>query len=181
MADRSSQGGHRLFLAIWPGDDVRAALADAVDATPLFEGAGRRVPTAKYHLTLHFLGAWRDYPDDVIERTRTAAASLAPLAFHLVVDRAGGFRDARVGWLAPSGNSGLDALWSDLRRALDAADVPYRAHERFSPHVTVLRDVRATLHDASVAPISWPVEDFVLVHSHDGRYDVIDRWPLAAS
>ena len=45
--------------------------------------------------------------------------------------------------------------------------------------MTVRRDIRARLADIPVAPISWSVDDFVLVHSHDGVYDVLQRWPLA--
>lgn len=182
MTDRSRRAdtGHRLFFALWPTDEVRAALAQAVEASPLLRDAGRRVAPAKYHVTLHFLGGWAHMPDEVLERARAAAAKSRCAPFHLVVERAGGFQGARVGWLAPSGNSGLDALWSDLGRVLEAADVPRRAHDRFAPHVTVARDVRGRLGEAAVDPISWPVEDFVLVHSHDGRYDPIGRWPLVA-
>ncbi|GGZ59850.1 hypothetical protein GCM10008101_12110 [Lysobacter xinjiangensis] len=181
MTDRSRHAGagHRLFFGLWPGDEVRAALAQALDASALLRDAGRRVSPAKYHITLHFLGGWATLPHDVLERASGAAATLRCAPFHLVVERAGGFHGARVGWLAPSGNSGLDALWSDLRRALDEAGVRYRAHEPFAPHVTVARNVRGRLEEASVDPISWPVEDFVLVHSHDGRYDIVGCWPLA--
>lgn len=174
-------GAHRLFFALWPGDEVRDALARTVEAVPAFRDAGRRVAVPKYHLTLHYLGGWPRFPEDVAASARDAAGALAARCFHLVVDHAGAFRGARVGWLAPSGNSGLDALWSELRRALEDAGVPCRAHERFSPHVTVLREVRGRVAETPVDAVSWPVEDFVLVHSHDGRYDVIDRWPLAAA
>lgn len=172
-------GAHRLFFALWPGDDVRDALARAARGVDLFRDTGRRVAPDKYHLTLHFVGNWSSRPDGIVDRARTAAASIAARGFHLVVDHAGAFRGARVGWLAPSGNSGLDALWAQLRRALDDAGVPRQAHERFSPHITVLRDLRTPVPETGIAPISWPVDDFVLVHSHDGGYEVIDRWPLA--
>lgn len=171
---------HRLFFALWPPAPVRNALAAAAQGVRAFDGAGRPVPAAKYHLTLHFLGGWPTMPEDVIERVRAAVQSVRGRAFHLVVDRAGGFREARVGWLAPAGNSGLDALWSELRRALDEAGVVRRADARFTPHVTVLRGMRAEPACVDVPPVSWPVDGFVLVHSHDGRYEVIERWPLDA-
>lgn len=174
----STGGGHRLFFALWPGEDVRAALARAASGVSMFDG-GRRVAPEKLHLTLHFLGGWAARPEAVIGDAVTAASTIAARAFHLVVDRAGGFHGARVGWLAPAGNSGLDALWSDLRRVLDEAAVPCRGQPRFAPHVTVCRDMRTRLPERPVDPISWPVDGFVLVHSHDGRYDVLQRWPLA--
>ena len=169
---------HRLFFALWPDDTVRAALAFAAAAVDSFEKAGRRTPAAKYHLTLHFLGACPAPPEAMVARCRQAAAAVDCSGFHLVVDHAGAFARARVGWLAPAGNSGLDALWSALAHALDDAGVARRESETFSPHVTVVRGFGGPLEDAPVDPVSWPVQDFVLVHSHGGRYEVIGRWPL---
>jgi 2'-5' RNA ligase len=173
-------GGHRLFFALWPADEARAAFAHAATGVPAFED-GRLTADEKLHLTLHFLGGWASFPDEVVARASYAACTVRARAFHLVIDHAGSFAGARVGWLAPSGNSGLDALWSDLGRALDAAGIARRAQPRFAPHITVRRDIRAALGDIPIDPISWPVDAFVLVHSHDGRYDVIDRWMLAAT
>ncbi len=171
---------HRLFFALWPDDALRDAMAGAVETVEPFRDAGRKVDPAKYHVTLHFLGGWRELPDDVVARCREAAGAVEASAFHLVIDHAGSFARSRVGWLAPSGNSGLDALWSALGHALDERSVDHRAHDTFSPHVTVLRDLARRMDDVPVDPLSWPVESFVLLHSHGGRYEVIDRWPLAA-
>ena len=178
MMDRhDTGGGHRLFFALWPSDELRPDLAAAAGRVHAFTD-GRRVADEKLHLTLHFLGGWSRFPRDVASRAADAASSVRARAFHLVIDHAGTFEGARVGWLAPSGNSGLDALWSGLGRALDAADIALRAQPRFTPHVTVRRGIRIVLEDVAVDPISWPVDGFVLVHSHDGRYDVLDRWAL---
>lgn len=174
-------GTHRLFFALWPDDALRALLLRAVGRVSGFEAAGRRVDPAKYHLTLHFLGGWDARPQRVVERCESAAASVECAGFHLVVDHAGGFRKARVGWLAPAGNSGLDALWSALGHALDEAGVPRQAGDIFSPHVTVLRGLSRSVAEEAIEPLSWPVDDFALVHSHAGRYDLIGRWPLRAA
>jgi 2'-5' RNA ligase len=176
-ATPTTGGGHRLFFALWPDDAVRDALARAADSVPAF-AHGRRLTDAKLHLTLHFLGGWPQRADDVIARASAAAARVRARPFHLVVDHAGSFTGARAGWLAPQGNSGLDALWSDLGRGLDDARVPRRSAPQFVPHVTVRRDIRERLSDIPVQPISWSVDDFVLVHSHDGVYDVLAHWPL---
>lgn len=170
---------HRLFFALWPDEGLRGSLHAAVDTVAGFAGRGRPVSPSKYHLTLHFLGGWPELPHAVADGARRAADGVQAGAFHLVVDHAGGFARSRVGWLAPTGNSGLDALWSALGHRLDEENMPCRRAETFSPHVTVLRAVRGRLAEAPIAPLSWPVEDFVLVHSHAGRYDVIRRWPLA--
>lgn len=177
----SPRDPHRLFFALWPADALRDAMRGATDRVAAFRGTGRRIDPAKYHLTLHFLGSLPELPDALIERCRVAAGQVDCSGFHLVIDHAGGFPGARVGWLAPSGNSGLDALWSALGQALDEAGVQRRGAERFSPHVTVLRGLAGRMREVPVEPLSWPVEDFVLVHSHDGRYDVVGRWPLRAA
>ena len=180
MTDRPHAGdAHRLFFALCPADEPRAAIVHAADGVSEFAN-GRRVADEKLHLTLHFLGGWAAWPEDVAQRASKAAATVGARAFHLVVDRAGSFERAGVGWLAPSGNSGLDALWSDLGRALGDAGIARRAPPRFVPHVTVRRGIRNALSDIPIDPISWPVDDFALLHSHDGRYDVIERWALAA-
>jgi len=181
MTDSTPHGGsHRLFFALWPADDVRSALAQAADRVAQF-ACGRRTATSKLHLTLHYLGNWADPREVLLARASAAADAVQARAFHLVIDHAGSFVAARVGWLAPAGNSGLDALWSDLGRALGEAGVTSDAQTHFSPHVTVRRDIRSRLPSIATDPISWPVQDFVLVHSHDGRYDVLARWPLAAA
>lgn len=169
---------HRLFLALWPDEEVRAALDHAADGVEAFRGQGRRVAATKLHITLHFFGGSSDGPAVVIDRVRAAVSGVHARGFHLVIDHAGSFDGARVGWLAPGGNSGLDALWSDLGHALDAAGLETRRYARFSPHVTVVRAFRGQVADVPVAPVSWPVQDFVLVHSHGGRYEVVERWPL---
>ncbi|TZF87702.1 RNA 2',3'-cyclic phosphodiesterase [Cognatilysobacter lacus] len=167
----------RLFFALWPPDEVRSALASAADGIAAF-GAGRRVAQAKLHLTLHFLGGWTSGVEHRIERACAAASNVRGRAFELRVDHAGAFPGARVGWLAPAGSVGLDALWLDIRVALDQGAVPYRPQPHFAPHITVRRGVRARVPDAPIEAITWPVDAFVLVHSHDGRYDVLARWPL---
>lgn len=169
---------HRLFFALWPDDDLRAAMATAVDGIPAFRGVGRRVDPAKYHVTLHFLGGWAEMPADVVAACGEAAAAVQASALHLVVDHAGSFARSRVGWLAPGGNSGLDALWSELGHALRERDVDYRESETYSPHVTVLRNLSRPVEVVPIDPLSWPVDDFVLVHSHGGRYEILERWTL---
>lgn len=172
-------GEHRLFFALWPDDVVRGALAAAVDAVADVDTGARRVAPGKYHVTLHFLGGGPEFAADVADAARAAAHAVEASAFHLVIDHAGAFARSRVGWLAPAGNSGLDALWSALGHALDAAGVERRAAEAYVPHVTVLRGLRGALPETPVGPISWPVDRFVLVHSHAGRYDIIGEWALA--
>lgn len=177
-ATRPDTPGHRLFFALWPSEQVRTSLTRVVEATAAFRDAGRRVPPDTYHITLHFLGGWPALPADVIDAACRAAGRVRARPFHLVIDHAGSFGGARVGWLAPSGSSGLDAVWAALARSLDEAHVPRREHGGFAPHVTVLRNLRGCIGEVATTPVSWPVSDFVLVDSHAGHYRVLERWAL---
>lgn len=173
----------RLFFALWPADPVRDALAAA--AAPLLEACrGRRIPQRNYHLTLAFLGG---VPAGRLEAVRAAAATVEAEAFALSMDCHGHWRGPRVAWLgcrrSPEAADGLArALWAALE------PLGFRPDPRpFRPHLTVLRGCRACDWPGPVAPVPWPVDEFVLVQSKISgsetsfpgpRYEVLDRWPL---
>jgi RNA 2',3'-cyclic 3'-phosphodiesterase len=170
----------RLFFALWPADPVRDALAAA--AAPLLETCrGRRVPKRNYHLTLAFLGG---VAAGRLDDVRAAAATAAAAPFTLCMDCHGHWPGPRVAWLGC--RRPPDAA-DRLARALWAALEPlgFRPDPRpFRPHLTVLRGCRACDWAGPVAPVAWPVDDFVLVKSGSDtsfpgpHYEVLDRWPL---
>ncbi len=75
------------------------------------------------------------------------------------------------------------ASWRMLREALGAAltraGLGGATRGEFKPHVTLLRDT-LRVAPAKIAPVSWQVRDFVLVHSLLGRTTHIHlgRWDL---
>ena len=173
---------HRLFFALWPGEDVRAAIAaESGRLVAAHGGAGRPLRPARYHLTLQFLG---DIPpprrDAVVAAASAAAATVASPAFELPLDQAGDFANARVWWLAPAAPpAGLRALWGASGAALPRQGVRAKASPGFSPHLTIAREVAARLPATPVAPIRWRVDRFVLVDSQPPRpYRIIGEWPL---
>lgn len=168
----------RLFFALWPDAPVCDALGEA--ARPLLAACrGRPVAQRNYHLTLAFLGG---VPPARLEEIRAAAAGVRAAPFELVLDCHGHWPGPRVAWLgarrAPPEADGLaQALW----RALEP--LGFRPDPRpFRPHLTVLRACRACDWPGPVAPVAWPVRDFVLVRSETlpagPVYEVVDRWPL---
>ncbi|GHA70441.1 RNA 2',3'-cyclic phosphodiesterase [Cognatilysobacter bugurensis] len=165
----------RLFFALWPDAAVRTRIDAATESLAAAPGA-RRVRAERLHLTLHFLG---DVPDGACNGVRDAGAAVAADRFDLVLDRAGGFARARVAWL---GCSHTPAALIDLHAQLGAAlrERGFAVESRpFAPHVTVRRDVRRPTADASIEPIDWPVDAFVLIESRKGcGYVEIGRWPL---
>lgn len=170
----------RLFFALWPDEGTRAALAQS--ARPLLDACtGRPVPAANYHVTLAFLGS---VPTGRLEPVRAAAGTVRAAAFELGFDSHGHWSRARVAWLGcrqPPAAAGVLArsLW-DALAPLDFEPEP----RPFRPHLTVLRDCRGCKWQGPLAPVRWPVRDFVLLCSETlpegARYEIIQRWPLSA-
>ncbi len=166
----------RLFFALWPEDDVRAALAAATRALVLRDG--RVEPAARLHLTLRFLG---DVADAQLESWRTAASEVTAPAFTLHLAQVGWWPRSAVAWLGPTDTpAALTALVAAIARIeLPAA----RAEHAFQAHVTLARRVSQAPGLAHALAVRWPVSSFALVSSRatrDGsRYEVLARWPLA--
>ena len=174
---------HRIFFALWPDTALRERIAATV--VQLERGnpsGGRRLDADRYHLTLQFLGDYRPLRQSVLDAAITAAESVQSAAFDLVLDCAGSFPGARVGWLAPGAMpAALQALWDSLAGALARERVQVRSPAAFNPHLTVLRGVRKPLASTPIEPLHWPVREFVLIDSVSGAhpaYRVLGRWPL---
>lgn len=154
------RAARRLFFALWPSDEIRAALLEtcrpALDAC-----VGRVVPARHYHITLAFLG---DQSAHQVERL-AAMAAVAPPEFELCLDHFGHWRRPRVLWIGPHGcPAGLAALVTQIRLALGELDVSYDGHD-FKAHLTLARKVRTSPELEGPIPVYWPVRSFVLVES----------------
>ncbi len=151
----------RLFYALWPAPEVRAALAAA--ARPLLAACrGRRVPQRNYHLTLAFLGS---VPEQQLDELHAAAGQVPCDPFTLRIDRHDHWRGPQVAWLGCSQPpAAATALADDLRHALEP--LGFKPDPRpFRPHLTVLRGCRACDWAGEIEPVEWPVSGFVLVRS----------------
>jgi len=174
---------HRLFFALWPDEALRPRIAQAATSV-VSEHApgGRSLKPDKYHVTLQFLGDFRPLPVSLVDDARAAAATVRSPAFDLVLDEVGSFRGANVWWLgAQHVPEALRALYDALGQSLGRRRVPVRSQASFVPHLTVQRDVRRHIAPVPVAPLAWPVHEFVLIDSQPGRgtpYEMIGRWPL---
>jgi RNA 2',3'-cyclic 3'-phosphodiesterase len=165
----------RLFLALWPSERVRGALAE-VGASLARRAAGKPVPAAKIHLTLAFLG---EVAPDRLDAVLEAAAQARPPRFDLILDGVGSFRAARVAW------AGCGQMPADLARLHAALDGGLRARgfsldeRRFAAHVTLVRKIARDVPPAPMPPIRWRATQYVLVRSDTGlgRYSVLKAWP----
>lgn len=171
----------RLFFALWPGEAIRHAVADAVrDVRAVLDPQGRAIDAARYHMTLQYLGGFRRVPDSLLEQACRAGSDLQVPGFDMTLDCLGSFDNRQIVWwlgcrMPPAA---LLALWDALGRALSRHG-NWRQPAAFSPHVTIVRNARSPVVGIT-APIAWPVRDVVLLRSGQpgGGYDVIGQWPL---
>ncbi|GAB3383397.1 RNA 2',3'-cyclic phosphodiesterase [Lysobacter fragariae] len=174
---------HNLFFALVP-DETTCRQMEAVTGDLRTRGAaqGRWLNPRRFHMTLHFLGTFHPLREDIVAGARKAADGLRESAFELTLDRAGGFARNRVGWLGSATvEPRLQQLWEQLRLALAREQLKVEGASRFVPHVTVLRDANGPLVEQAVAPIHWPVREFVLIDSQLGSrnvYQQLGRWSL---
>jgi 2'-5' RNA ligase len=173
---------HRLFFALWPDAATRTALAEGARwVRSRQHPSGRWTDLEKYHVTLQFLGGYPVWPEDIVARATAAAADVETEAFAMQFDRASSFGKRRgiVWWIGPSEiPPALHRLTLRLRDALRRHTVPCERTDRFTPHVTILRDAERVLAPTPLAPIGWAPADFVLAASTTAGYRVLARWPL---
>ena len=166
----------RLFFALWPGDAVRAELADASAAIHGVSG-GRATRPESIHLTLAFLG---DCDADLVGALRAAASRVRARSFELVLDEAGFWKHNRIAWVgAKKIPEPLAALVDELRTTL--AEMQFAFDPKpFVPHVTLVRKARPGFAMPALDPIRWRVDGFVLVRSvmrsAGSDYLVESRW-----
>ncbi len=168
----------RLFVAVWPPDDVLDRLA----VLPRPEADGLRwTEREQWHVTLRFLGSVADV-GPVVEALAGVALSNAPVVAVLgpTVGRFG----QRILHVPVAG---LD----EIARAVveSTAHLGKRADDRpFNGHVTLARaarDANVDLRPLTGAAISaeWNVEEVCLVESHlhpkRARYEVLEQYSLA--
>ncbi len=161
----------RLFVAIWPPDDLLERLADI--ERPKDPGV-KWLPPENLHVTLRFLGDADE--DDVIERLDAvllpAATAIVGPAFDLRAERS---------IMLPV--AGVDDLASVVDRALRGVGT---AHERrrFVGHLTMARLARQARPDRSVGrrfDAEFVVREVALVASTltdaGSIYDTVGTWP----
>jgi 2'-5' RNA ligase len=148
----------RLFLALWPGAAVRRELAARRDRIDWRRGAAP-VADARLHLTLHFLG---DVDAAAVPGLRAALWVPVP-RFELVLDQAAVWPGGLAVLQPSQPPAPLAALHAALAAALLAAGLPVESR-RFRPHVTLAQRA-AGAEPTAPAPLRWPVDGYVLVHS----------------
>ena len=171
----------RLFFALWPPDAVRERLAAEVQSRAAL---GRAIPARNLHVTVVFLGA---VPQERLPLVLETAQSTQKLTFGgnfmLHLERVEFWRrSSLVCLIAEQAPPQLLAIVASLHAGLRERGFELREHEKFRPHVTLVRDVGRAPAAAAIAPVQWPVESFALVESQVGQrgsdYTVLEEWRL---
>ena len=125
----------RLFIAIQLSEKMRKALVSCLHDLKKQGVEGNYVPAQNLHLTLAFIGEYRDP-----EQVKRILASVPLLAFRLALSEKGNF--GNILWAGVKGNQKLKTYVRDLRAALKNAGIPFE-DDRFTPHITLIRKVSA--------------------------------------
>ena len=170
----------RLFFALWPNADVRAELAARRDPV-VRDYAGRAMRADTLHMTMLFLG---DSPELLVPDLLACGDRVHSPSFNLNVDARSHFPQAKVAWLGcTEPPEELQSLWLALREQVDPVFPGYPPRD-YSPHITVARDCMHFPTPRAVPPVTWRVEDFVLIDSNlqpgGPLYRVLRHWQLQA-
>lgn len=169
---------HRLFFALWPSPQVRASIVETAHPV-LHELTGRLIPPEQLHITLHFIGSVTDETRICMDR---AARCIKTKPFSITLSHFNFFSRAKVFYM------GCNAIPTELRhlhQTLGEAlgDCSYQQDEpEYTPHVSLLRKLKARQVESFKFSINWQVDEFVLVESSGTAngvgYNIIETYPL---
>lgn len=173
----------RLFFAIFPDPETAGGVAERAERLRATHGlSGRPLAPERFHITLHHLGDHAGVRRDIVAMAVEAAETLTTPRFDVTFDRAASFHNGGNNPLVLQGGEGLEALKAfqrDLGLAMARAGLGRLVDKAFTPHVTLLYD-RRLIAEEPVAPVTWTVGGFTLIHSLLGRTEHIPlaRWAL---
>lgn len=165
----------RLFVAVWPSEDV----LDAIAALPRPDVPGMRWTTRdQWHVTLRFLGRVDD-----VDAAVAAVRSIAAPANEVTVGPTLGRFGRRILHVPTHGLEHIAAATISATAHIGEPPEP----RPFKGHLTLARTRRGDtdLRQLATAPLTgrFPADEVTLVRSHLGsggaRYEVIERVPLA--
>ncbi len=167
----------RVFLALWPSDEVRHRIVNDMEAAAVASG-GSPVPAVNYHVTLAFLGSVRQSSINDINRF---LHDVRFNHFTLRLDRTGFWSHSQLAWLGPTVIPlELSALVDNIWAKLESLGFLREQVREYLPHVTICRKANATLPMKLEEPIVWPVDSFGLAISRAGArgptYSVLEHF-----
>lgn len=173
----------RLFFAVFPDPATAAAIAERAEGLRARHHlSGRPLSPDRFHITLHHLGDHAGLRRDIVTMASEAAETLTIPRFEVTFDRAASFHNGGNNPFVLQGGEGLEALKGfqrDLGLAMARAGIGRLVDKSFTPHVTLLYD-RDLVAEEPLAPVTWTVGGFTLIHSLLGRTEHVPlaRWVL---
>ncbi len=87
---------HSLFLALWPDEALRTAIANRAAAIKASHGVkGDWIKPQKYHATVLFLGEYSELRADLVEGAKRAVSQVTLSRFDWTLDVVDSFRSKR--------------------------------------------------------------------------------------
>ena len=173
---------HHLFFAVMPDAAMARAATDLGQALIARHGLQAQVRTQRLHATLLSLGWEATLSERHLAWARAAAARVRVPAFELRLDQVLSFprapRAKRPCVLCASAAAQTGFL--RLHAALHAVLWPQVQAPHITPHMTLCYS-RQAVPEQAVAPLTWTVDRFVLLHNRRGSggpYEVLGEWPL---
>ncbi len=164
----------RLFLAIFPDKAALASIEKVAQHAPREHGVhGRPLLSERFHVTLHHLGDFVEFPPGHVAAALSALARIAASPFEITLDRLASFR-GRPGahpcvLRCPGDHAGIGALWHESRVHLAAEGFAPWLQRTFTPHMTLLYGDQSLAAPVRIEPIAWTVREIVLVYSLLGK------------
>jgi 2'-5' RNA ligase len=164
----------RLFVALWPGENVREQIAGHA-AQWSWPSVARRYAPADWHVTLHFIGAF-----DKSRLTELQSALQTPFkAFTLRLDEPLVWPHGLAVMCARETPHALRELHEQLRLALEGLGIATDTRP-YTPHLTLARQAQASHPPAGPENIEWNVHGYALVESTGNpkaRYKILRQYP----
>lgn len=176
---------HRLFFAIVPDLETALHIERLAQRLRVELGLkGKPLPTAHFHITVHFLGIHDTFPERVASSARAAASTVSMPAFEVTLDRVASFhRTSRARPVVLRGSDGVAALkaFHDILGKTLAKSGFNLKQSSFTPHLTLLYD-QHEVSERTLEPVRWTAREFVLVDSRVGKAQHVQlaRWPFVA-
>jgi RNA 2',3'-cyclic 3'-phosphodiesterase len=179
MSEMELKHNARVFFALWPNDEERAAIAAWQPPLKQLCG-GSATPVQNLHNTLVFLG---DVAEERLEALQLAAQEVKSGIFHVVFDSARYWGHNHIVFASPSSVPGsLTLLVQNLQQSLLRHQFKFD-QRGYQPHITLLRHAHwADSPLPAMQQVRWKISEFALVQSVSAgqgvRYEVLARFSL---
>lgn len=171
-----------VFFAILPDTNARVEIVRQGERVRGAYGlTGRVTPAERLHVTLQWVPVPRGAVEWFAAIARFVALDIGIPPFEVTFDEVLSFKkkEGSRPVVLRGGVGELMGLFQILGEGMRRLGFGEFARRTFTPHVTMLYD-RREVPAHPIAPISWRVREFVLVHSVQGhgRHDILGRWQL---